>query len=443
MASLAQSSPGLQARTLSALQYPNFRLYFYGQLISLSGSWMQIVAQGWLVFNLTQSELWLGVVACAAGLPSLVLSPFAGVVVDRFSRRNILILSQTMQMILAFILAALTFAGVVQVWHIVTLAFLLGITNAVDAPSRQTIIADLVGKDHLSSGIALNSIMFNGSRVIGPAAAGIALTQVGPAWCFLLNGLSFLAVIAMLLIMQVNQTVKRSGNFNPLARLKEGLQFSRHHATIAPLLLLAVIASLFTVNIQTLMPAFADIVLHSPKVAYAAISTSVGAGAVVAAVLMAFLGRQFGRGRVVFVMAAFVPLIGIFVSQTTNVNLAAFLMGLFGFGIILQFVTVNTLIQNEVPDAFRGRVMSLYTLTWFGVAPFGALGLGFLASGIGYQGGRFISLTDAGLPTLQNVMWGAGIHGIGTPTAMTLYALIGGLISIIILLRSPRVRQLA
>jgi len=442
MATIAPPQPGLQARTLSALQYPNFRLYFIGQLVSLSGAWMQIVAQGWLVFNLTHSELWLGVVACAAGLPTLVLSPFAGVVVDRFSRRDILLLSQTMQMILAFVLAALTFAGVVQVWHIVTLAFMLGVTNAVDAPSRQTIIADLVGKDHLTSGIALNSIMFNSSRVIGPALAGIVLTQVGPAWCFLLNGLSFLAVIAMLLIMRVDQIVKRAGDFDPLARLKEGLRFSRRHPTIAPLLLLAVIASLFTINIQTLLPAFADVVLRSPKVAYATMSTAVGAGAVVAAVLMAILGRYFGRGRVVFAMTMFVPLVGMCVSQTTNVNVAAFLMGLFGFGIILQFVTVNTLIQSEVPDAFRGRVMSLYTLTWFGMAPFGALALGFVASGIGYQGEMILHLTPLGLPTLEGASWGAGIQGIGTPTAMTLYALLGGILSVTILLRSPRVRQL-
>jgi len=412
MASIAQPQSGLQARTLSALQYPNFRLYFIGQLISLSGSWMQIIAQGWLVFNLTQSELWLGIVACAAGLPSLVLSPFAGVVVDRFPRRNILLFSQTMQMILALTLAALTFANIVQVWHIVMLAFLLGITNAIDAPSRQTIIADLVDKQHLTSGIALNSIMFNASRVVGPAAAGIALTQVGPAWCFLLNGLSFLAVIAMLLIMQINQNVSRIGNFAPLERLKEGLRFSRHHATIAPLLLLAITASLFTINIQTLLPAFADLVLHSPKAAYAAMSTAVGAGAVVAAVLMAALGRRFGRGRVVFAMTFFVPIIGIVVSRTANADLAALLMGLFGFGIILQFVTVNTLIQSEVPDEFRGRVMSLYTLTWFGVAPFGALGLGVIA------------------------------QIIGTPPAMLIYTLLGGILGVFIMLRAPRLRQL-
>jgi MFS family permease len=414
MASIAevQAQPAPQTRALAALRYPNFRLYFIGQLISLSGTWMQTVAQGWLVFNLTKSELWLGVVACAAGLPSLILSPFAGVLVDRIPRRKILLVSQTVQMILAFILAGLAFANVVQVWHIVVLAFVLGVTNAIDAPSRQAIIVDLVGKKDLTSGIMLNSIMFNSARVFGPAAAGIALVQFGPAWCFFLNGVSFIAVIFMLWIMRVEGSVRFVGDFAPLERLKEGLQYARRHSTIAPLLLLAGITSFLTINIATLLPAFADAVLHSPKIAYSSMTTSVGAGAVVAGILMTFLARRFGRGRVVFAMVIFVSVIAVIVSFVTDVNLAVFLMGLYGFGIILEFVTVNTLIQSEVPDEFRGRVMSLYTLTFFGVAPFGALALGFLA------------------------------QAIGTPPAMAIYAAVGGALSFYVMLRSPKVRAL-
>jgi MFS family permease len=412
--SLARPRSALaHSATLSALRYPNFRLYFIGQLVSLSGTWMQIVAQGWLVFNLTQSELWLGVVACAAGLPALILSPFAGVIVDRFPRRRILLVSQTVQMVLALILALLSFANTVQVWHIVTLAFFLGIVNAVDAPSRHAIIVDLVGHDDLPSGIALNSVMFNGSRVVGPVMAGIALTQVGPAWCFLLNGLSFLAVIFMLFIIRIPHNLHTSGDFTPIERLKQGLRFARHHDTIAPLLLLAATASVFTSNISTLLPAFADTVLHSPKEAYAAMTTSTGAGAVLSAVVMTYVGRRFGRGWVVTAMAVLVLVATLLVSQTTVINTAVVLMGVFGFGIILQFVTVNTLIQNEVPDEFRGRVMSLYTLAWFGLAPFGALALGLTA------------------------------QMIGTPTAIALYTLIGGVIGLTILWRSPKVRHLA
>ncbi|MEO8606882.1 MAG: MFS transporter [Chloroflexota bacterium] len=414
MASIAEApaQPAPRQGTLAALRFPNFRLYFVGQLISLSGTWMQNVAQGWLVFSLTRSELWLGVVACAAGLPSLVLSPFAGVMVDRIPRRKILLVSQTVQMILAFILAWLAFANAVQVWHIVVLAFVLGLTNAIDAPARQAIIVDLVGKKDLTSGITLNSIMFNSARVFGPVAAGIALVQFGPAWCFFINGASFIAVIFMLWIMKVEGSVRFVGDFAPLERLKEGLQYARRHSTIAPLLLLAGITSLLTINLSTMLPAFADEVLHSPKIAYSSMMMSWGIGAVIAGIFMTTLGRRFGRGRVVFAMVIFVTIAAIFFSLTTDVNAAVFLMGLYGFGIILEFVTVNTLIQSEVPDEFRGRVMSLYTLTFFGVAPFGALGLGLLA------------------------------QAITTPPAMLIYAVIGGILSFYVMFRSPKVRAL-
>lgn len=412
MTTAVQQNTALRANTLAALRYPSFRLYFVGQLVSLSGSWMQIIAQGWLVFQLTRDELWLGIVACAAGLPSLLLSPFAGVIVDRVPRRRLLLISQTAQMSLAFILAALTFAGVVQVAHIVILAFLLGVTNALDAPARQTIIVDLVGHDDLTSGIALNAIMFNASRIFGPAAAGLLLTQVGPAWCFFFNGVSFLAVIAMLSIMRVGSAATPAGSLSPLRRLKEGLRFSRHHPTIAPILLLAVVASTTTSNISTLFPAFADLVLKSPADGYATISIAMGIGAVSAAVSMTALGRLFGRGAVISAMVMFVPVVSLAIAQTTSVPVAAFFIALLGFGIILQFVTMNTLIQSEVPDEFRGRVMSLYTLTFFGLAPFGALALGGLA----------------------NV--------IGNPAAIALYGLAGGVFSVWVVLRFPRVRRL-
>src|SRR5579859_3682164 len=191
---------------LSALRHRNFQLYFGGQLVSTSGTWMQTVAQSFLVFELTQSELWLGVVACAAGLPALVLSPFAGVIVERSARRRLLIFTQSAQMILAFILSVLTFTNTVQVWHVVVLALLLGVVNSIDAPARQSFVIDMVGREDLSSGIALNSLMFNLSRVVGPTAAGLALATVGTAWCFFLNGVSFLAVIISLFAMHVTPT---------------------------------------------------------------------------------------------------------------------------------------------------------------------------------------------------------------------------------------------
>ena len=373
---------------------------------------MQIVAQGWLVFHLTKDEFWLGLVACAAGLPSLLLSPIAGVFIDRLPRRQVLIFSQVAQMVLALTLAWLTFTNVVQVWHIMLLAFLLGIVNAVDAPSRQAIVADLVEPEQLSSGIAMNSIIFNLSRVVGPAAAGLVLNRFGPALCFLVNGLSFVAVIVTLFIIQLKQVRRNSEAFAPLQRLKEGIRFARRSPVIWPLLWLAVAASFFTSNFTTLLPAFADTVLHSPKEAYSAMLTSIGIGAVLAGLLMAKLGRRFGRGRVVTSMVIFVMLSTFLASRTPVVDIAVLLSALYGFGIILQFVTVNTLIQNHVTHEFRGRVMSLYTLTWFGIAPFGSLLMGLVA------------------------------RQIGAADAIMISALIGGAMSIAILLRAPDVRRL-
>lgn len=414
MASIAQvQTPLVPVRTLSAFQYPNFRLYFIGQTISMSGSWMQIVAQGWLVFHLTHNELWLGLVACAGGLPSLLLSPIAGVVVDRVPSRKLLLVTQTIQMLLAFALAALAFTNTIEVWHIMLLAFLLGVTNAIDAPARQTIISELVEREHLSSGIAMNSITFNLSRVIGPVIAGIMLTQVGTAWCFFINGVTFIAVIVILYIMQVQVRPRTVQHFAPLKQLKEGLLFARQHHTIAPLLLLAVSAALFTNNISTLLPSFADTVLHSPKEAYASVTTAVGIGAVISGLMMGIFGRRFGRGRVVAVMAVFVALTTFLFSLTTTELPAIIFAGLYGFGIILQFVTVNTLIQSEVPDAFRGRVLSLYTLSWFGIAPFGALFMGAIADMI------------------------------GSPATIAIAALLGGLMSVAVLIHWPDARKLA
>ncbi len=412
MTTSVDSQTRLQTTTLAALRHPNFRLYFFGQLISLSGTWMQTIAQGWLVYQLTQSELWLGVVACAAGLPMLLLAPAAGVLVDRVPRRTLLLISQSAQMLLAFTLAALVFAGAAQVAHILVLAALLGVTNALDAPSRQSIIVDLVGHEDLSSGIALNAVMFNLSRIVGPAMAGLLLTQMGPAWCFLLNGVSYLGTLTILLIIHPEAQLQAGGSLAPLRRLKEGLRFARSHPTIAPMLLLAAITSLTTINLSTLLPAFAAEILKSPAEAYAAMSTGMGIGAVTAAALMTTLGKAFGRGRVVTAMAVWVMTTGLAVSGTTSIPAAVMLMSLFGFGIILQFVTMNTLIQTVVPDAFRGRVMSLYTLTFFGVAPFGALALGALADVI------------------------------STPLALAVYALLGGLLSLAVLARARQLRAL-
>jgi len=314
--------------------------------------------------------------------------------------------------VLAFVLAALTATNAVQVWHIVLLAFLLGVTNAVDAPARQIIIKDMVGAENLPSGIALNAIINNASRVVGPAVAGIVLTQIGPAWCFFVNGLSFLAAILMLAVIHVQTLAVKHAQFAPIARLREGVAFTRRHPTLRPLLLMTVVASLFTGNINTLLPAYADTVMHSPKEAFAALSTAVGVGAVIAAMLIPVFGRRFGRGWVVTVMGAFTLLSGLVVAFTGDLRVATVCMAVHGFALIMQFTTVNTLIQSEVPDEFRGRVLSLYTLSWFGLSPFGALILGVVA------------------------------QAIGAPAAILIYTVLGGVLGGYVVLRSRETRQL-
>ncbi len=374
--------------------------------MSVSGTWMQTVAQGWLVFHLTQSELYLGLVACAAGLPALLLSPYAGVLVDRMSRRTILIVTQTAQMLLALILAFLTFAGLVQVWHVISLAFVLGIVQAFDAPARQTFVKDMVGLESLVSGISLNSTLFNTARIVGPTATGIVLATIGPAWCFLLNSLSFLAVIGSLLMMNVRASDKCESNASPLAQLIEGIRFTRGHDIIKPVILLSAVTSILCVNIVTLLPAFAATVLRSPIQGYATVSTAQGVGAVCAGLLAVFVSR-FGRGRVVAGMNLMLCLSVLAVSRITHVAPAAVLMTVVGFSLILMFITMNTMLQTIVPDQYRGRVMSLYTLTFLGLAPFGALALGFIASQI------------------------------GVPDALAFYAILNGVLILAILARWP------
>jgi MFS family permease len=369
--------------TFAALQSPNFRLYFVGQLISTSGTWMQTIAQGYLVFQLTQSELMLGLVACAAGLPMVLVAPFAGVFVERLPRRRVMLVTQTAQMLLAFILAALVLSGTVQIWQIMTLALLLGLTNAFDAPARQTLISDLVGLERLGSGIALNSIIINGSRVFGPTLAGLMLATVGVAWCFVLNGFSFLFVIATLLRLRITPAERAPSALSPLGQLREGLAFAWRHEIVFPILLLAAGGSFLCWGTLSLFPAFADVVLGSPKDGYALISAANGVGAVLGGLIVSGLGARYGRGRVLSIAG---PLIGVCIalmSRATTVPAAALLSAGYGFFAVAFFVTCNTTLQLAIPNGFRGRVMALYTLMMIGFNPFGALLLGIIAERAG------------------------------------------------------------
>ena len=367
-------------QTFRALQHRNFQLYFTGQLISVAGTWMQVVAQAWLVYELSHSELMLGIVGFAAAIPSLLISPWGGVVVDRVNKRNLLVVTQASAMVLAFILAALTFAGIVQVWEIIVLAALLGLVNAFDGPGRQAFVVEMVGREDLPNAIAINSMMFNGARVIGPALGGLLLATVCTAWCFFINGLSFLAVIVCLLLMRLTPRTRILEIGSPWTDLKRGLRYVLQHREIFALLMLALIFSVFGISYNTILPAFVDQILHVDATGYGVLNAFIGAGAVFGAFIMARFGERGQRGRwLVWVDLAF-PFVLLAFAYNPNFILALLLAFGLGVGFMLTFTIINTLLQTNVDDRMRGRVLGLYTLTFFGFAPFGNLAIGVLAN---------------------------------------------------------------
>jgi len=365
--------------TFAALQHRNFQLYFGGQLISVAGTWMQIIAQGWLVYQLSHSELTLGIVGFASAIPALLVSPWGGVVVDRVPKRSLLVITQTSAMLLAFILAALTFTGVAQVWHVVLLAAGLGLVNAFDGPGRQAFVVEMVGREDLTNAIALNSMVFNGARVIGPAIAGVLLATVGSAWCFLINGLTFLAVIAGLVAMHLPPHTPKGKAASPWNELTSGLRHVFVHTDQFALLLLALIFAVFGMSYSTLLPAFIDQMLHRGAAGFGVINAATGLGAVMGALVVARSGGFGRRGRWLTRASLAFPII-LFVFAYMPFFYPSLVLA-FGLGVafMLQFTLINTLLQLRVADEMRGRVLSLYMLTFFGFAPFGNLAIGTLA----------------------------------------------------------------
>jgi MFS family permease len=361
------------------MQHRNYRLYFAGQLISMAGTWMQTIAQAWLVYQLSHSELMLGVVSFAAAIPSLLISPWGGVIVDRVPKRRLLVSTQATMMLLAFILAVLSLTGAVQVWHIVLLAAGLGVVNAFDAPARHAFVVELVSREDLSNAIVVNSIMFNGARVIGPAIGGLLLATVGAAWCFFVNGVSFLAVIGCLLLMQLAPRPNSVTSESSWRKLLNGLRYVRAQRDILALLLLALIFSVFGITYYALLPAFAERILRIDATGYGALNALIGLGAVCAGLFIARYGDRGQRGRwLAWAMLGF-PFVLVAFANNASYPLALVLAFWLGIGFMLVFVLINTLLQANVHDAIRGRVMALYTLTFFGFAPFGNLALGALA----------------------------------------------------------------
>ncbi len=369
---------------MRSLRYRNFQLFFSGQLVSLVGTWMQNVAQAWLVYRLTGSAVLLGAVGFAGQIPIFLLATVGGVVADRYSRHRVVVATQTASLLLAFALAALTLTGAVHIWHIFTLAALLGAVNAFDIPARQAFIVEMVEREDLINAIALNSSMFNGARVVGPAIAGVLVAWIGEGWCFFVNGVSYLAVIAGLLMMRLPRRAALAEPREPvLERVIEGFRFVIGNPPIHALLMLLGLVSVASMPYTVLMPIFADQILHGGARGLGLLMGASGVGALAAALLLAARRGVKGLGRVVAAAAgAFgVSLIAFAYSRDFRLSLA--LMLPVGFSLMLQLGSSNTLIQTMTPDRLRGRVMAVYSMMFMGMAPIGALFAGVAAHRLG------------------------------------------------------------
>ncbi len=369
--------------TLRALGYRNYRLFFGGQLISVIGTWMQNIAQAWLVYRLTGSSVLLGAVSFAGQVPIFFLAPLGGIVADRRSRRQIVIGTQTASMLLAFALAGLTLTKTVHVWHVFVLASLLGMVNAFDIPARQSFQVEMVGKADLMNAIALNSSMFNASRVIGPAIAGILVAAIGEGWCFFANAVSYIAVITGLLLMNVEERERGAPGISPWASLVEGFGFVARNMPVRAILTLLGVVSLTGMPYTVLMPIFADRILHGGPRAMGWLMGCAGMGALGGALRLASRTELKGLTRWLPVASfAFgVTLIGFAWSRAFW--LSACILVPVGYSMMIEMASSNTLLQSMVPDELRGRVMSVYSMVFMGMAPFGALLAGVAAGRVG------------------------------------------------------------
>jgi MFS family permease len=367
---------------LRALGHRNYRLFFAGQLISLIGTWMQSVAQSWLAYRLTGSAVLLGLVGFSSQIPAFVLAPVGGVVADRFDRRRTLVATQTVSMLLAFGLAGLTLAGRIRIWEILAFAAGLGLVNAFDIPTRQAFVVDMVGREDLLNAIALNSSMFNGARILGPAIAGVLVARIGEGWCFLANAVSYLAVIAGLAAMRLGGA--RSPRPAPgRGGIVEGLRYVWSNRPVRALLLLLGLVSLTGMPYAVLMPVFASSILHGGAGALGVLMGATGVGALLGALSLAVRDGIRGLGRWVAVSSAAFGVSLVLFSSSRTFGLSVALLVPVGFFMMVEMASSNTVIQSLVPDAVRGRVMAAYAMMFMGMAPFGALMAGALASHVG------------------------------------------------------------
>jgi MFS family permease len=370
--------------SFSALRSRNYRLFLGGQLISLIGTWMQLVGQAWLIYRLTGSAALLGLIGFADRFLVFVLAPLGGVVADHADRRRILIVTQSSMMVLALALAVLTLTGVVRVWHLFVLGSLLGLCNSFDVPARQAFVIQMVARrEDLVNAIALNSSMVNGARIVGPAVAGVIVAALGEGWCFLLNAVSYIAVIGALVAMRLEPQGREPSSLSAWERVVEGFAFAHKTTPIRALLLLLGLVSLMGMPYTVLMPIFADRILHGGANAYGLLLSASGVGALGGALSLTFRRTLAGLGRWVAMSAVGFGLALVLFSFSRHMWLSLALLVPAGYCMMVEMASSNTLIQSMVPDRLRGRVMAVYSMMFMGMAPMGALLAGALATPLG------------------------------------------------------------
>lgn len=369
-----------------AFRSRNYRLFFAGQIVSLVGTWITMTATSWLVYRLTGSALLLGTVGFAGQFPAFLMGPFAGIFVDRWNRHRLLVATQILSMLQSFALAALTFTGHITVMHVIVLSAIQGLVNAFDMPARQAFLVTIIDKrEDLGNAIALNSSMVNVARLIGPSVAGVIIAAASEGWCFLIDGFSYMAVIAALLAMRIAASAggTRPGTRHPLGQLKEGIVYAFGFTPIRSIILLLALVSLVGIPYGILMPVFAKTIFGGGPHTLGLLMTSSGCGALVGALWLAARKSVLGLGRLIPAASALFGAGLMVFSLAPTLWIAVPCLVVTGFGFIIQMAASNTLLQTIVDDEKRGRVMSFYMMAFFGTAPFGSLMAGFLAARIG------------------------------------------------------------
>ena len=369
----------MMKRAFSSLAHRNYKLWFQGQMVSLAGTWMQNTAQAYLAFELTKSPAFLGYVAFANGAPTWIFMLYGGTLVDRYSRRTILIWTQLVMMILAIIMALLTWFQVIEPWHILLLTALLGAANSFDAPARQSFVSELVPKQDMTNAVALNGAMFNTASTVGPALAGIAYALYGPVMCFTINAVSFLAVIIALLRMKLTPIPSKPHHVSVRSQMVEVWRYVASHQLIRSLILIAATMSLFGVSTITIFPSWAVHELAGDARVTGYLQAGRGTGALISSFVVAYFASTMSRGRVMRLGGTILPVALLMFSVMRELHLSLLAIAIMGFAQVLVLNVANALIQTTVDDKFRGRVSSIFGLTFFGLLPLGGLLTGMIA----------------------------------------------------------------